>query len=248
MSLTTAVVNATLKRISRIICQVDDSQLSYIPASGPLLLVTNHINFLDAPLLYTHLQPRPVTGFVKSETWENPAMALLFTLWEGIPLRRGEADLNAIRLGLKALGEGKILAVAPEGTRSGSGKLGPGHPGVVLMALQSQAPILPVAYYGGEKFRANLARLRRTPFRIEVGSPFKLRLPTGKTNKDIRRQMTDEIMYQLAALLPPEYRGVYSNFAQASDSYLFFDPPNLNNLHRLHSEINPTSHAVSGLY
>lgn len=244
MSMAALVVNATLKQISRFICVVDDSQLAYIPASGPLILVTNHINFIEVPLLYTHLQPRPVTGFVKSETWENPAMALLFNLWEGIPLRRGEADLHAIRLGLKALQSGKILAVAPEGTRSGSGRLGPGHPGVVLMALQSQAPILPVAYYGGEKLRANLTRLRRTPFRIVVGSPFKLRIPTGKVKKEIRQQMTDEIMYQLAALLPPEYRGSYSDLELASDSYLHFDAPHLNNLTRIHTEINRASHAV----
>lgn len=243
MSMAAVVVNATLKQISRFICEVDDSQLSFIPASGPLILVTNHINFIEVPLLYTHLQPRPVTGFVKSETWENPAMALLFNLWEGIPLRRGEADLNAIRLGLKALQAGKILAVAPEGTRSGSGRLGPGHPGVVLIAMQSHAPILPVAYYGGEKLRANLTRLRRTPFRIVVGSPFRLRLPAGKVNKETRRQMTDEIMYQLAALLPPEYRGTYSNLEKASHAYLDFDPPHSNNLERIQAEFIPTSHA-----
>lgn len=241
MSMAASVVNATLKQISRFLCQVDDSQLAYVPACGPLILVTNHINFLEVPLLYTHLQPRPVTGFVKSETWDNPAMALLFNLWEGIPMRRGEADLNAIRKGLEALGKGKILAVAPEGTRSGSGKLGPGHPGVVLLALQSQAPILPVAYYGGEKLRANLTRLRRTPFRIVVGSPFKLRIPAEKVKKEVRRRMADEIMYQLAALLPAEYRGVYHDLSQASDQYLYFDATSSNNLDRARAEITPAS-------
>jgi 1-acyl-sn-glycerol-3-phosphate acyltransferase len=224
MSMAASVVNATLKQIARVVCQVDDSQLANVPTSGPLILVTNHINFIEVPLLYTHLQPRKITGFVKSETWDNPALALLFNLWEGIPLHRGQADLNAIRLGLAALSAGKMLAVAPEGTRSGSGKLGPGHPGIILMALQSQAPILPIAYYGGENIRANLTRLRRTPFRIVVGSPFRLRIPAGKVHKEIRRQMTDEIMYQLAALLPPAYRGVYSDLSLASTDYLTFEP------------------------
>ncbi len=243
MSMAAFVVNAALKRITRVLCQVDDSQLRSVPARGPLILVTNHINFLEVPLLYTHLQPRHITGFVKSETWDNPAMAMLFNLWQGIPLKRGEADLNAIRLGLKALNEGKILAVAPEGTRSGSGKLGPGHPGVVLLALQSQAPILPVAYYGGEKLRANLSRLRRTPFRIVVGSPFILQVPANKVNKETRRQMTNEIMYQLSALLPPDYRGVYSDFSLASDTFLTFADPSNNNLLHVNSELNLASQA-----
>ncbi|MEA2008767.1 MAG: 1-acyl-sn-glycerol-3-phosphate acyltransferase, partial [Chloroflexota bacterium] len=62
----------------------------------------NHINFLDAPIFYTHLCPRPLTGFVKSETWDSPYLGPLFTLWGAIPVRRGEADMNAIRRGVAA--------------------------------------------------------------------------------------------------------------------------------------------------
>ncbi len=232
MSMAASVVNTTIKQISRILCQVDDSQLGLVPHRGPLILVTNHINFIEVPLMYTHLLPRPVTGFVKSETWDNPAMAALFTLWQGIPIRRGEADLNAIRLGLQALEQGKILTVTPEGTRSGSGKLGAGQPGVVLVALQSKAPILPVVYFGGEKIRANLARLRRTAFSIVVGSPFKLEPGSERVTREVRQKMADEIMYQLAALLPPDYRGLYSNLNQASDRYLHFEPPFTSNLQK----------------
>jgi len=230
MSMAATVVNGTIKQISRMLCQVDDSQLHLVPHHGPLILVTNHINFIEVPLMYTHLLPRPVTGFIKSETWDNPAMAVLFNMWQGIPIRRGEADLSAIRLGLQALQQEKILTVAPEGTRSGSGKLGPGRAGVVLMALQSQAPILPVAYYGGEKLRANLTHLRRTPFTIVVGSPFKLNPGSERVTREVRQQMADEIMYQLATLLPPEYRGIYSDLSQASESYLRFEPPYASNL------------------
>ncbi len=60
-----------------------------VPAQGPLMLVANHVNFLDAPVMYTHLQPRPLTAFVKAETWDNPVMGLLFNIWGGIPIRRG---------------------------------------------------------------------------------------------------------------------------------------------------------------
>jgi len=163
------LVNGAIKGITRLLCRVDDAQLVRVPERGPLILVANHINFLEVPLIYTHLLPRPVTGFAKAETWDNPAMAALFDLWEAIPLQRGEADHSAIRRALKALSEGQILAMAPEGTRSGDGRLQRGQPGVVTLALLSGAPLLPIVYYGGERLRGNLARLRRTDFHIVVG-------------------------------------------------------------------------------
>src|SRR4030042_952517 len=121
MSLAYTVVTKSIKGITRILCNVDDNQLVNVPEHGPLIIASNHINFMEVPLLYTHLQPRAVTGFAKAETWNNPAMGYLFDLWGAIPLRRGEADTRAFRLALKALQSGKILAVAPEGTRSRHG-------------------------------------------------------------------------------------------------------------------------------
>jgi 1-acyl-sn-glycerol-3-phosphate acyltransferase len=215
-------VNTTLKRVTRMLCRVDDGQLARIPAAGPLILVSNHINFIEVPLVYTHLLPRPVTGFAKAETWDNPAMAYLFNLWKAIPLRRGEADLAGLRLGLRALEAGQILAVAPEGTRSGDGRLKRGYPGIVMLALLSGAPVLPLAYYGSERFRSNLSRLRRTDFHILVGEQFTLLPQTARVSAQIRQKIADEIMYQLAALLPPAYRGEYADLSQASRDYLVF--------------------------
>lgn len=232
MTLASRVVNAGIKGATRILCRVDDAQLTRVPERGPLILVTNHINFLEVPLLITHLLPRPITGFAKAETWNNPAMALLFDFWGAIPLRRGEVDVKALRRALAALEAGQILGIAPEGTRSGHGRLQRGHPGIVLLAQQSGAPLLPTVYYGGEKLRPNLSRLRRTEFHIVVGQPFYLRTDMGKADRAMRRQMTDEIMYQLAALLPPEYRGYYSDLSSASETYLDFPPGSGSNLWR----------------
>jgi len=228
MGVASFVINTTIRRLTRILCRVEDGQLLQVPIKGPLIIVTNHINFLEVPLLYTHLLPRPVTGFAKAETWDNPAMAYLFDLWQAIPIRRGEPDLKAIRLGLKALENGKILAVAPEGTRSGHGRLGQGHPGVVKLALQSGAPLLPVVYYGSEYFHRNITRLQRTEFHIVVGNQFYLDPYEEKVTRPIRIKMTDEIMYQLAALLPPLYRGYYEDLSGATQKYLRFpiDPSN----------------------
>jgi 1-acyl-sn-glycerol-3-phosphate acyltransferase len=236
MAFTGYLVNTTIKNIIRIICRVDDSQLDRIPHNGPLILAVNHINFLDAPLVYTHLQPRPLTGFAKAETWDNPILGSLFSFWEAIPLERGEADIGAIRQCLSELNRGKIIAIAPEGTRSGNGRLQCGRPGVVMIALRSKAPILPMAYYGGEMFKQNISRLKRTDFHISVGYPFRIRVG-GKITQDVRRRITDEIMYQIAALLPPPYRGYYSDLTNATEQYLVFEPPARSDLDQAVTEL-----------
>lgn len=224
MTIKSRVVNAVIKGIVDTICRIDDAQLAHVPMQGPLIMVTNHVNFLEVPIIYTHLQPRPLTGFVKTESWDNPALSFLFDLWGAIPLKRGAADTSAFRRGLAALSEGRILAVAPEGTRTGHGRLQRGHPGAVLLALRSGAPILPLVYYGAENYKKDLSRLRRSDFHIVVGELFYLKA-NGRVTRDMRRQITDEIMYQLAALLPPEYRGYYSDTSLATETYLRFPKP-----------------------
>jgi 1-acyl-sn-glycerol-3-phosphate acyltransferase len=220
MNFAYAVVNTSIKGLTRILCNVDDSQLSNVPRRGPLIIASNHINFMDIPLVFTHLQPREITGFVKAETWDNPVMALLFNLWGAIPIQRGEVDPTAFRSGLDALKQGKIVGVAPEGTRSGHGKLGCGLPGIVMLAHHSKSPILPLVYYGGEKFHDNINRLKRTDFHIRVGRKFRLNIPEDKLDKEIRRKTIDEVMFQLAILLPLEYRGYYSDLSRLSTNYL----------------------------
>jgi len=222
VTFTYRIVNAVFKRILRILCRVDDSQWRKIPETGPLLLVVNHVNFIEAPMMITHLIPRPLTGFVKAENWDKPVSRWLFEMWNAIPLHRGEADLTAVRAGLAALADGQILAVAPEGTRTGDGRLRQGHPGIVTMALKGKAPILPAAYFGHEVFWQNMRRLRRTDFRLRVGRPFMLEMGDGRVTKQIRQQMVDEIMYQIARLLPPENRGYYADLDAATESYIRF--------------------------
>jgi 1-acyl-sn-glycerol-3-phosphate acyltransferase len=230
MTFTYRATTGTIKFLLRLLCRVDHSQLARVPERGPLILVGNHVNFLDPPVLYTHLLPRPLAGFAKAETWDIPVLGWLAQLWGAIPLHRGQADTSAVRDALKALEAGCILGVAPEGTRSGDGRLQRGNPGAVLLALRSQAPLLPVVCIGGERFWRNVKRLRRTEFQITVGQPFTLSRGTERITREVRQQMTDEIMYQLAALLPPQYRGVYADLAEATEAYLHFPPGSRSNL------------------
>ncbi len=212
----------SIKGITRLLCQIEAEALSQVPQKGPLILVCNHINFIEVPLLYTHLLPRPITGYAKSATWDSPILGPLFSMGGAIPIRRSSADVSALKAGLRALAEGKIVGITPEGTRSGHGRLQRGHPGVVSLALHSGAPLLPLVYYGSETIHQNMRRLRRTDFNINVGLPFKLVTHGERVNGAVRRAMTDEIMYQLAQLLPPAYRGVYADLEAASTNYLQF--------------------------
>jgi 1-acyl-sn-glycerol-3-phosphate acyltransferase len=222
MRLRKFIVNNLVKFITRVICRVDDAELHKIPSKGPLILAANHINFIEAPLMYTHMLPRPISAYAKAEHWENRAGAFLFDTWDAIPIRRGEADMTALKRGIAAIKQGNIFAIAPEGTRSGDGKLMRGNPGVVMLALKSDAPIMPAVYFGHEVFWDFIRKLRRTPFNIRVGKAFRLVPGTARVTSEVRQQMVDEIMYQMAALLPPENRGVYSDQSQATQDYIQF--------------------------
>jgi len=191
-----------------------------------MIVISNHINFLDAPIIYAYSQPRPMRGFAKIETWDSPFLGPLFTLWNAIPVQRGEADMTAVRHGIAALREGHFLCIAPEGTRSNHGRLQKGHAGMVTFALLSGAPFLPIAHFGAEKYRQNLSKLKRTDFHIVVGKPFKLKTDKKRVTSSEREQMTEEIMYQFAKLLPPAYRGEYSDLDKATHKYI--EPINLN--------------------
>jgi len=170
------LVNHIIKFLLGLFLKIDDQELEQVPQQGPLVVVANHVNFLDAPVLITHLHPRPTTGLVKKETWDKPLMAFLFNVWGGIPIDRDAADFAAFRKAKEALNDGMILAVAPEGTRTGDGKLIRGKPGVAMLVFQSDIPIMPVAHYGHENFEKNIKKFKRTKMTIRVGKPFHISL------------------------------------------------------------------------
>ncbi len=205
--------------------RLDTGQLARVPLSGPLILVTNHINFLEIPILYTRLYSRPLTVFLKQEAWNSRLNNWLFDMTRAIPVARGEADTNALRRAIETLKQGRILALSPEGTRSGDGKLKQAHSGVVMIAQRSGAPLLPIACYGHEVYRRNMTHLRRTDFHLKVGEPFRLKLDGIRITGDVRQQVADEIMFQVAALLPQAYRGHYSALETATHMYLEFSAP-----------------------
>ena len=206
-----------------ILCRVDAPDIQKVPARGPLIAIANHTGQLEIPMLFAWLEPRPLTGWAKIETWDKPFLNWLFNLWGAIPVRRGEADTSALRAALEKLERGYVFGVAPEGTRNKTGKLLRAHPGAVILALHSKAPVIPIAHWGGEKFMSNLKRLRRTDFHIRVGRPFVIQHNGERISKEERQQIVDEMMYQLAALLPEDYRGEYSEMSKATMKFLKFE-------------------------
>ena len=198
-----------VKFATGILCRIDAPDIHKMPARGPLIVIANHTGQLEVAVFFGLLQPRPITGWAKMESWDNAFLNWLFNLWGLIPVRRGEGDTSALRRALKALEAGYIFGIAPEGTRNKTGKLKRAHPGAVMLATHSGATILPLAHWGGENFLKNLARFKRTDFHVRVGEPFQLDLEGVKVTREVRQQIADEMMTRLAELLPPAYHGAY---------------------------------------
>jgi 1-acyl-sn-glycerol-3-phosphate acyltransferase len=208
---------------TRALCRLDIAELERVARQGPVILVSNHVTSLEVPLLFAHLQPRRMIGLAKTETWDSRFMGWLFTLWEAIPVRRGEADLDAMRRCLDVLKSNGILAIAPEGTRSRHGRLLRGQPGIVTLALRTGAPIQAIAHWGGEAFGSNLKRLKRTDFRVRVGQPFYLDAHGEKVTGEVRQAMVDEIMCRVAELLPEAYHGEYAEAVEQPAKYIRYE-------------------------
>jgi 1-acyl-sn-glycerol-3-phosphate acyltransferase len=216
----TRTVNWVMRRIFQSVCRINQAELYKVPMKGPYILVGNHVNFLEAPILVPHLEPRPVIGIAKRESWDNPLISFLFNQWDVIPIDRGLIDREAFRLAVDALDQKKLLAVLPEGTRSGNGCLLQGKPGIVILAIRTGAPLLPMAFYGHDLFWSNFKRLHRTDFHITIGKPFRLETGGEALSRDARQVATDEIMYKLAELLPERYRGYYHEVDKVRYKYL----------------------------
>jgi 1-acyl-sn-glycerol-3-phosphate acyltransferase len=220
MSLSKQFIVALFRAVTSSVFRIDDAQLTQVPEHGPLILVTNHINIMEIPIIYSHLQPRPLHGMVLADRWKNRIVAWGLDVCGTIPLERGGVNLDAMRRALNVLNEGGMLIISPEGTRSSNGRLQNGHPGIVPLALKSGAPLLPVGYYGGENYKENVKKLKRTDFHLVVGKPFCLSAGGETATREVRQQMVDEVMYQLASILPEAYRGNYADMTKKTERYL----------------------------
>jgi len=223
--------NFVLHILFKILLKLEIVGLKNVPPEGPLILAITHTNFLD-PALAGGVMPRELVIMSKVENFRHPFLGIIVRLYGAFPVRRGEVDRQAIRRSLEVLAGGQALLMAPEGTRSGDGRLQKGHDGMTLIALRAAAPILPMAITGGEHFWTNLSKLRRTPVKIVIGKVFRFSSARRRVGRTVMGKMTEEGMYQLASLLPPERRGVYSDLDSATEDYLAFPPGSSSNLQK----------------
>lgn len=182
--------------------------MSNVPRTGPLIVAINHSSFID-PLLVGSFVPRDVVMMSKSENFHLPVWGPLVTWYGAFPIHRGEADREAIKKALEVLRAGGALLMAPEGTRSMDGQLQPGHDGLALIAARTRAPVVPFVIAGAKPVARNARRLKRSRVRVQVGHPLFFEGQNPRPSREELARFTDQIMLRMAALLPPEQRGVY---------------------------------------
>lgn len=177
-----------------------------VPREGPVIVVANHMTVLDPPMLSVSLG-RYAQIMAKEELFRSRASSYLMYGLGAFPVHRGRLDRQAMRVAEKALADGGILIVFPEGQRSRNGQLQRASDGATLIALRSGVPILPVGITGTERVSGIWSVLRRPRLTVNIGRSF--HLPPTNDKLD-RTECTQYIMEHIAEVLPAEYRGIYA--------------------------------------
>ncbi len=190
-----------------------------IPPTGGAIVVTNHLGRLDAILGVILSDRDDIILMIASKYHKVPFWRIVGDKLDAIWLDREEVDFQAMREVFKRLKKGGLLGIAPEGTRSKTEALAPGKPGAAYLAARTELPIIPVGMSGTEDrfVKERLKRLQRLDVTITVGEPFMLPPLPRKNRDEFLEQSTEEIMCRIAALLPPQYRGVYADYPRVSE-------------------------------
>jgi 1-acyl-sn-glycerol-3-phosphate acyltransferase len=207
-----SILRFLIRLLLKLVARFEIRGIENVPLTGGMILASNHIGIVDIIMVYFAID-RTDLFIPVAEKWEK----IGWIKWLGAQLNflfvdRYNPDLKALRKMIALMEGGRCLVIAPEGTRSRTGGLIEGKPGVAYLAARSGFPVIPVAITGTEDkvLFGNIKRLRRSNVTLTGGKPFIIP-PLPKTNRDEALQSyTDEIMCQMAALLPERYRGVYA--------------------------------------
>ena len=196
----------------------------HVPRHGPLLVAANHQSNADPPVI-VYAIPRPVFFMAKRELFAGPVISGLLRALHVYPVDRDGRDMDALRWSLQTLESGRALLLFPEGTRSPGG-LREGTDGLAYLALRSGVPILPVAITGTERIRGMLRiAFHFQRLRVVIGKPFTPAAPEKGAGRESMREVTQRVMEEIAALLPPGYRGVYAATPERGGSLRRSSPP-----------------------
>jgi 1-acyl-sn-glycerol-3-phosphate acyltransferase len=193
--------------------------LRNVPGNGPVIIASNHLSFSDS-IFMPLVVPRKVTFLAKSEYFTSPGpkgllKKLTFIALGQVPVDRsgGRRSEAALITGLKILAEGKCLGIYPEGTRSPDGRLYKGRTGIARLAIESGAPIIPVAMFNTEKIQPTGTVVPKV-MRVEMifGEP--MYFEGDSTDLPYLRDVTDKIMATIQALSGQEYVDTYATKAK----------------------------------
>ncbi|WP_439664320.1 lysophospholipid acyltransferase family protein [Lentzea sp. HUAS TT2] len=189
-----------------------------IPKDGGAILASNHLAVSDSFFLPLMLSRR-VTFPAKIEYFTGTGIKGKLQKWffsgvGQVPIDRSSASAaqGALDTGVRIVREGKLLGIYPEGTRSPDARLYKGKVGVAWIALESGAPVIPVAMFGTDKANPIGSRMWKPyPIRIKIGKPLDFSRYEGLSgDRFVLRSITDEIMYALMELSGQEYVDVYA--------------------------------------
>jgi 1-acyl-sn-glycerol-3-phosphate acyltransferase len=189
------VINSLYARIYHDLAVLSPPRL---PRTGSAILISNHTSSLD-PLLIQSVLDRVVVWMMAKEYYDIPALKPFFKLIEAIPVERGSRDTSAMRLALRALQEGRILGVFPEGQIETTRDLLPFQSGVAQMAIKLKVPIYP-CYLDGTQRGQDMGEsfVRRNAASIRFGS--EIQIGRSSTSHDALQHATDRLQAAVEAL------------------------------------------------
>jgi glycerol-3-phosphate dehydrogenase (NAD(P)+) len=159
---------AVLKPALHVIFRLRRTGHRHIP-KGPVILAANHRSFLD-PFIVACCVPRPIYFMAKQELFRNRLQGWLLNCLGAFPVRRGDSDEESMETARRLLAAGRPVVVFPEGTRHRLGSLGNPRRGVGRLALETGAPVVPIAVKGTERARRGLL-IRPVKVSIRCGAP-----------------------------------------------------------------------------
>lgn len=183
-----------------------------LPKEGPLVIVGNHFSFLD-PVALIHITSYPLEFLGGRQAPNAPGLlSWIRNVWGILPVSRGGSSRDALLRAQRFLEQKGVLGVFPEGG-SWATVLRPPRPGAALVAARSNAQILPIGYDGLEGFFSKVRLGKRVRINVRIGKPFgPFKMETrDRSNRQAIDDFGHEIMRRIAALIPPERRGFYSD-------------------------------------
>lgn len=204
-------LRSIIRFVMNMIARVEVHGMDGMP-QGNFIIAANHLGRLDTAVLLYVIEREDIIMPIAEKYKNHPLFGAMGRSVNAIWLNRFEADYSSLREILARMKQGGLMVIAPEGTRSKTEALQEGKMGAAFLAGKSGYPVLPVVLTGTEDrlIVENLKHFRRSKIIARVGQPFNIEIPNGKGREQAMREATDEIMCQLAALLPEKYRGVYA--------------------------------------